>query len=165
MTLSNKVWQSCTTIGVCQVLWEVWRRPTGVEVVVCEQQRERASSTSLSTICIPRDRMTDWRSDVTTGDAKKASDTARRIPIPPLFTGMLACSQCMSDIWMLTLADKPSLSIVSCSWRRGLPKQGEQRRTCISRGVLNDDLSLLGLPGPVKGEARYGWPQFQNRVF
>ena len=145
VALSNKVWQSRTTIEASQALWEVWRGPTGVVVVVSEHQRERTNSTSLSTICIPRDRMADWRSDVVTADAKKAdkaSYTARRISRPPLFTGMLACSQCMSDIWMLTMAYKPSLSIVSCSWRRWWPKQGEQRRTCISLGLLNDDLII-----------------------
>ena len=49
----------------------------------------------------------------------------------------------LSDIWMLTISDKGSLSTVSCSWRRWWQKQGEQRRTCLSRGMLNGDLSII----------------------
>ena len=62
---------------------------------------------------------------------------------PAALYGVLACSHCVSDIWTLSMADKPFLSTVSCSWRRGWSKHGAQRRTCIRRGVLNDGVSII----------------------
>ena len=60
--------------------------------------------------------------------------------------GVLACNNCVSNIWMCTVSVKPSLSTVSCTWRREWWKHGdhgEQRRTYIGQGVLNDDLSII----------------------
>ena len=106
----------------------------------------------LSTFWTPRDRMVDWMFDVATADAKKwmhlrihhhfrelvlrglyktstlfyfpglnVSNTAGRISSPLLFIAAI----CVSDIWMLTIADKPLLALYLVPEGRRWSKHGD----------------------------------------
>ena len=54
---------------------------------------------------------------------------------------LLVAIVCLT-LWMLTMTDEYFLSTVSCTSRRGWSTRCEQLRTCVSRGVLNDDLII-----------------------
>ena len=139
--LSINVCKSHTTIGASQALWETWRELTGGRLVVSENQRDRANSTSLSTFCTSHDRIMDWRSDVTSADPRRQVKSLMQHAEFQVHHSSrecwLAAIVCLTVYvcWQWQINSSLALSF---SWRRGWSKHGEQCRTCIIREVLND---------------------------